>query len=124
MTSWFDTEFAEADDLIAQVLGTSVRIRRGAWTSELVTAEAHVTNHEVLDDETGRTIVQSRDFLIATTDYTVAGTVVAPQEGDVIEETINGTACQFHVLPIAGRDAFEPVEPARRQWLVRTKEIT
>lgn len=123
MTSWFDTEFAEADDLFAEVLGTDVRIRRGAWSSELVTAESHVTNHEVLDDETGLTIVQSRDFLIATADYTVNGNAVEPQEGDVIEETIAGTVCKFHVLPIANRAAFEPVEPDRRKWLVRTKEI-
>lgn len=123
MGSRFDDDFATAAAQLTEAFGVQVAVCRGTSTSDPVAADVGTSRHEVDDEEPGRTIVTSRDYAIDVALYTVDGEVVKPQERDEIAETIDGVAHRFAVLPIGGQPAFQPVEPDRRRWLLRTREV-
>lgn len=121
----FDDDFDAADDLLAEAFGGSITLRRGGSTTTGVSAQVIITDHDAIDDQSGMTVsVQSRDFLIRVEAYAFGGTAVEPRAGDVIVETVNGVECQFELMPIGRRPAFEWAAADGRRWIVRTKKVS
>ena len=63
-----------------------------------------------------------RDYLIAVAALSDLG---EPAEGDLITETINGTACEFKVLrPDTGEPAWRFSDPTRTRYRVHVKQVS
>jgi hypothetical protein len=116
--SSFDTDFAVADELLAEAFGRVVTYSAGT-TDLSVTAEIILRDYEAFDTEGVVTTVQSWDFSIAVAD--LPG--VTPRSGHLISATINGAACVFEIAPTGSRPAAEWADPSGTTWLIRTKKI-
>ena len=118
----FDDDFAAADALFAEAFGGEVTYVCGK--SEIVViAEAVINDYEIDDGAGVLTIVHSTDFVIATALLVVDGNTFAPQLGQRIKKTINGTVEVFQVMPIADRPAAEHNDASGTAWLIHTKHI-
>lgn len=62
----------------------------------------------------------SRDYFIAVADFAPFD---EPQEGDEIDETINGKRCTFQVVSPGGEQVSRFSDPGRTQYRVHTQEI-
>jgi len=122
MSPAFDTDFAAADAMFAEAFGGAVTYVRGG-SSVSVTAEPVIHDHDVDEHAGARTKLQFRDYLIAVADLVISGSPITPRSGDRIQETINGTAEQFQVMPIGDSPAAEYTDTSATTWLIRTKYI-
>jgi hypothetical protein len=126
MPSTFDSDFDAADELLAEVFGTTVTLtRQGSTDEDEVTAEAVERSVTVQDEQSGLPIVlHARAYLIAVADYAFDGTAVEPRQGDRIVETINGTQYEFEVSPVGGFPAAAWADAAGRRWLINTNKVS
>ena len=112
----FADDWDAATDQLSEAFGESLTLIRGAQETA-ITAETWDREYEATGPNGILTIINARDALVAVADYTLAGAVVQPRQGDKLTDA-NGR--KWEVLPIAGRPAFERHGD---QWLLRTKEI-
>jgi len=100
--------------------GITVTISRGSVSvSATAIVEEKVDEN---DKSTPRpTSIRPRIYIVAKADYTVGGSAVTPQRGDVITETVNGESQDFEVLPFGDLPAYEPEDADGVRWRVRTK---
>lgn len=120
----FDEDFAVAADLFAEAFGTTVVLARGAQSTAGVAAEPYQHEYTVEEADGLVTVMSIRDFVISVEDYVIGGSVVAPQRGDRITETIEGTAYVFEVSPLPGRPAAQWTDTDGGSWLIHTKKVT
>lgn len=124
MPSQADQQFADIYDQDADFFGVSVRIQRNAAISRSVIAIVEEVKNELETDETLQTVVRSRNYIIAKTDYLVSGVASTPKSGDRILETVGGVDCVFELSAVApGLPAFEPEHEDGTRWIVRTKKV-
>jgi len=123
MTSQADTDFAAAvNEQDADFFGSAVVVHRGGLTAS-VTAIAEEEDNEVHDDQGMLTIVRSRNYVIAASEYRFGGQVVEPRSSDRFVETVNGESRTYEAMPIGSLPAFQDSDGDGVRWLVRTKRV-
>lgn len=118
----FDTDFAAADDLLAEAFGGTVTYARGSDTVN-VTAEVVLADYGVTGPIGGRIQVQPRDYLITAADLVLNSAQITPRSGDKIRETILGIVEEFQVMPLGDRPCHEDADAGKTKWLVHTKYV-
>lgn len=101
-----------------------VRIQRGTLISSEIDALVSDTEGSVTESlPNTSTVVSSRNYDIAASDYKVNGRVVEPQLGDRILETINGVDSVFQ--PMRRGKEGAPYEKSKDglRWILRTKRV-
>jgi hypothetical protein len=103
--------------------GVYVQIERDGQKSDLVRVTVGYSK-SFEEGDAGFFSYRTRAFLINVSDYTTDGsTLLEPQVGDIIHETINGTAKKFEV----DHDSAEPEhifpDAERRVYRINTKEV-
>jgi hypothetical protein len=103
-------------------LSRTVVYRRGADSVE-VAATVGSTAFERADEYGVVHRIESRDFLIATADLVLAGTVTLPKPGDRITETGDTTVHEYEVMAPGGEPAWRYSDPQRLTLRVHTKFV-
>ena len=86
-------------------LGQAVTYHRGA-SSVSVTAVPGRSDYEV-DTEYGVERSVTRDFIIEAADLVIGGSVITPQRGDQVKQTVGSDVLVFEVMPPAdGVDCY------------------
>lgn len=119
MGSAFDSDFASAENLLDEVFGCSVSLRRGVEDTESFAASWTLQEYELVDQQGEVSIVQSRDYTLPKASIVLAGDVTRPRAGDRIVDE-NGEL--WELLPLAPRPAVEDT-PGGSRWLVHTKRV-
>lgn len=100
-----------------------VSIKRGAFTTANVPAQIGLTSAAV-EDSSGIVFEQRvRTYTIHVTDYKVNSVVVEPAPGDVIIDSVDGTARHYEVLPQAGQPEKQWADAFGLAWMISTKLI-
>lgn len=102
----------------------SVTLARGTQTGGPIMAGVATRSYEVQSEGGFFETWISRDYLIARTDYSLAGQQVSPAAGDVISRTVDGIAKTYLVCAPKGMQVFEFRDPEETEIRVHTKEIT
>lgn len=118
MSSAFDSDFATAESLLDEVFGGLVTLRRGVQATQGFVAAWTLQEYEVIDQEGGLTVVQSRDYSVPKASVVLGGAVVQPRAGDRI---VDGSDL-WEIVPLAPRPAVEDT-PGGTRWLVHTKKV-
>ena len=66
---------------------------------------------------------ESRDFLIRPADLVLAGSAVAPTEGDQIQETIGAVTFTFEVMAPGGEPCWRWTDAVQRTYRIHTKQV-
>jgi hypothetical protein len=72
----------------------------------------------------GRVDRLDRDYLIVAADLVLGGTLVTPESGDRVTETIDGTACVFELLATPGEPCWRYTDATRQMIRVHTKPVS
>lgn len=99
----------------------SVTISRGASSTPGVAAIRALRSYEVADDGGVMTAIQSHDWDVIATDYRIAAAQAAPRAGDRVTD---GESVVYEVLPIKGRQCYEPTGGDGKVWRVHTKRVS
>lgn len=106
-----------------RAFGVEVTLTQGAGTSEPFTAQWESIENQVVGEEGFLSKVVSRVFMFDVGDAVVAGAVVEPRRGDVLNVTeANGSIVRFELLPEGQLPAVELMAGGYR-WLVRAKQV-
>jgi len=116
--SAFDDDFASAEDLLDEIFGGSVTLRRGVTSTASFVAPWDLQEYELTDDRGVVTVFQSRDYLLLKTSVVIAAAQVTPRAGDRIHDSGD----VYELLPIGDRPAVEDVAGGTR-WLAHTKKV-
>lgn len=119
MTAYRDA-IAGALAAIRQGTGNPVKLIRDGMQTPNVPARAGrgAQRTDVGDELVAKW--NERDFLIGVADYAFDGTPSEPQEGDEIEETINGTLTRWRVHRRNGVDCWKHSDEGQTQYRVLT----
>ena len=114
-----------ANDLAYTFLNTNefavaVSVTRVAATTAGIAAIVATRSYDLVGDDVTVTSVQSWDFDIIATTYKISGSQVNPQAGDRIT-TAAGSL--YEVMPITGKQCFEPTDGDGSLIRVHTKRI-
>jgi hypothetical protein len=116
---------AAAAQATRQVAGETVRYRRGETYTDAdpVAVFSHSGyDHVDHDGRTTRELVD--DVLLAAEALSIAGQVLEPEVGDVVERTLGDRVLHHEVLPPAGgASAWSYRDPSRLQLRLHTKHI-
>lgn len=66
-------------------------------------------------------VSRENDYVISAEDYIIAGSVVEPQDGDVIIDSSSGTALEYTLRPSGGVKSFEKSDNYGLAWRIHTK---
>ncbi len=116
--SAFDNDFAAAEDLLDEVFGGAVTLKRGETSTAPFTTTWDLQDYELASDRGVVTVFQSRDYLLPKTAVVIGGSQVEPRAGDRIHDS--GEV--FELLPLGDRPAHEDVAGGTR-WLCHTKRV-
>lgn len=115
--AWLARKRQEAD-------GAEVTYRRGAQSVTLTAIRGQSLLR--ISDRFGNSRVErtQSDFLVLASDLELGGTATTPQRGDTIEDTINGKALTYKVLPPGeGEPCWRWSDEARTGYRIHTKLI-
>lgn len=110
------------DDQRHQHMTRSVSYARGSSTIELL-ATIGRTEFEQADDFGIVHKVESRDYLIRTTDLLLDGQATLPKRGDQIREIDSATTSIYEVLSPGNEPVFRYSDPYRKALRIHTKHI-
>lgn len=98
----------------------TVTYRRGAYS--LATLSATVSNVTFdLQDAEGFTFQwEGTDFQVLADDLIISGINISPEQGDLIERTINSEVHQYEVQPAQGQSCFT-VDSTRTRFRIHSK---
>lgn len=105
MTSPFDNAIAVGQSTVAAIAGRSIVYKRGVNS---VTIDDAVPGDEFRGSlvEAGVSVEsQSRDWLIEATKINIPNVgVTLPEQGDLIEEVVEGKTCTYEIMPLFNGD--------------------
>jgi len=122
MSSVFSHLVAAGYEALRAVTEVSVTYTRGDSTLSL-NAIPTEERYSVPDEPGILTEIHSRDYLVKTSELILGGSVVEPQVGDRITETIGAVNMVFEVFPIDGARCFRYREASRGTIRVHTKRV-
>lgn len=99
-----------------------VTIKRGANTTENVPARI-AGDREVADQFGTRVSGSDRDFVIKATDYVIDGSVVEPEDDDIIVDVSSGTAVEYEVRPMEDLDSASWSDNYGVAWRIHTVRV-
>ena len=99
----------------------TVGYHRGASSIELL-ATVGRTLFEQADDYDNVRQIESRDFLVNTTDLVMDGQVAKPQAGDQIRETLGDEVLVYEVMAPGDEPPFK-YSPHRHTLRIHTKHV-
>lgn len=104
------------------VAGRSITYRRGTRTVSLVGwVDSHA--YQVFDGDGVMVNYTSDDWTVKTSELKFGTEAITPTPGDRIEETLNGTAIIWEVMPPAGAATFEWLDTSNTMTLIHTKRV-
>lgn len=105
--------------------GRSVVLRRqGQALTTTLTGTVVAQEYEVLDEETGVVVtLLSYDWVFTASDYKLAGVQATALPYDRFEETLNGAAVVFEVMPIGKKPCWEWFDTSGIMILVHSKKV-
>lgn len=121
--SQFASDFAAANDLLAEAFGEEVTLVRGSTESGAVTAQVFTQEYAGQSDEGFATTVNFDDFIVDVGDYEFGAGAVEPRNGDRIKRTIDGTVHTYEVTPTADRRCCEWADTTGNEWKIHTNHI-
>jgi hypothetical protein len=103
--------------------GRTVTYRRGTNVSTPIIGWQDKHDYTELDNEGIATTVEIDDWTFTATDLIVGGEPIEPRRGDLIEETLNGVALEYQVLPLQNAPPFKKLDTSGIVLLVHTKLV-
>ena len=100
----------------------TVIYKRGAWTVEL-SATIGRSEFEQVDEYGIVRRIESRDFLIRTTDLVLGAAQVLPKPGDEIRETVGDTTFIYEVMAPGAEPPYRYSDLYRKALRVHTKYV-
>lgn len=102
--------------------GRSVLYRRGNHVAELTATPQQYAATVVQD---GQDIeIDAYAWTVTATDLLLNGEQVEPQEGDVIEERLNGKTVKWHVMPLGDNEqSWKWLDSSGVLLLIHTKRV-
>jgi hypothetical protein len=101
----------------------TVTIRRGALSNADVTATRGKNRFEIVDEQGQVLEVETVDWLIRASEYTLGGSPVVPAEGDKIEITDGEITYTFQVMTLADEPAWVWADNYHERYRIHSKEI-
>lgn len=98
-----------------------VTVTRGGNSTPEVAAIVAARSYEVIEDGSAATSVQAWDFDIIAAAYLISAVQVDPRTGDRITDASSNV---FEVLPIPGRQCFEPTGGDGLMIRIHTKRVS
>lgn len=96
--------------------------QRGGLTASIDKAVVGRTSFTESGGENVEVALTERDYLILASEIVIGGSVVDPEEGDTIAETVNGKVYTYAVLPPGGLgDAAVWSDPGQTTWRIHTQ---
>lgn len=109
---------------LKEIASISVTLRRRGYAdvSGVLVTPGTTAIEEIMGDGSSMRS-QSRDYLIAVSDYVFGGVECEPQDGDLIIETAGGIERHYQLLPFGGERCSRPSDQSRVMWRCHTKLV-
>jgi hypothetical protein len=120
MPDFLDTASAWLDTVHREQVSQTVTIKSGAASTDDVPATIGSSEFQEANDDGIITSFQSRDYLIAVTDYQLAGNAVTPEAGHLI---IEGTR-EYEVTSPGNEPCVRFSDASQRVWRIHTKLVS
>jgi hypothetical protein len=120
--SMMSSAVAVALDTIRTVTGRTVTYSDGT-NSVTLDATPSQRPYEVVDADGFQVWVRPWEFLITAADLVLDGSVVEPAAGHTIAVAEGGVTRTYEVQAFGSLQPFEPADPARLSWRVRTRLV-
>ena len=122
MGDLLDRGSAFLDDQRHKHMSRTVVYQRGAEAKEVL-ATIGKTEFEQADDAGLIHRVESRDFLVRTTNLDLGSGPILPRAGDQVRETVGAQVFVYEVNAPGGQPPFRYSDPYRRVLRIHTKHI-
>ena len=120
MTTWQSKAATYLARMRAAHASETVTYRRGALSVELSASPVPDTYEAIR--EGGATVqAQRMDWIIPAASLILGGSLVEPQEGDLIEWAIGETTETYELQPVDSEEAVARLDAAKTQWIAHSR---